>query len=211
MRALSLTFAGALLLSTSALASEPAWLHAADADNDGFVTPAEGQVFQTDLFTQLDVNQDGAITEAEWDAMGEFKFAYVDRNSDGVIEPAEIQAASLTAYRFRYYELTDPDYPMAYRVVSPRTTIATATYTHYPYTYAYAVSPPVAYMAPTARVIYLAPKHYASSGFVDSNQDGIMSTDEWTAFYALDFDTFDLDKNGTLSQAELQGNMQLRN
>jgi hypothetical protein len=43
---------------------------------------------------------------------------------------------------------------------------------------------------------------------VDLNQDGMVSVEEWQEGYDRDFDTFDADKNGTLSQEELEGDMQ---
>jgi len=43
---------------------------------------------------------------------------------------------------------------------------------------------------------------------VDRNQDGMVSAEEWQEGYDRDFDTFDADKNGTLSEQELQGNTQ---
>lgn len=159
MRALTLSLAAALLVSTSALASEPAWLDQADVNDDGFVTPAEAQIY--------------------------------------------------------HGPKTVPVYPVTYRVVTPRTTVA--TYTYYPYgyafsptvayvapapsrtvTYRYALSPPVAYVAPSTivapepRVTFVAPQPFVTRGYVLSETE---------------FDTFDIDRNGTLSQYELQGNM----
>lgn len=43
---------------------------------------------------------------------------------------------------------------------------------------------------------------------VDRNQDGMVSVEEWQEGYDRDFDAFDVDKNGSLSQEELQGDMQ---
>jgi len=45
-------------------------------------------------------------------------------------------------------------------------------------------------------------------GDVDRNQDGMISVEEWQEGYDRDFDAFDVDKNGTLSQEELQGDTQ---
>jgi hypothetical protein len=113
MRALTLSLAAALLFSTSALASEPAWLHQADTNNDGFVTPAEAQILDQGL-----------------------------------------KVASA--------------YPMlTYRVIVPRTTVAT---------YTYALSPPVAFVAPgttfvAPRIAFVAPQPYVMRGYVLSDMD----------------------------------------
>lgn len=43
---------------------------------------------------------------------------------------------------------------------------------------------------------------------VDRDQNGMVSPDEWQQGYDDDFNAFDTDKNGTLSQEELQGKTQ---
>jgi hypothetical protein len=162
MRALSLSFAGALLLSTSALANNPAWLERADANGDGFVSPVESSDYEARIFAEMDANRDGILTKGEWEGIGDFRFDYVDLNSDGVVRPEEARSAYISGYR--YNGLVAGSAPLL--TVSPSGTIVTytASFPPAPYqqppvttTYTYVAPTPTPYVAVAPSVTYVAP------------------------------------------------------
>jgi hypothetical protein len=152
MRALTLTFAGALLLSTSALA-DTTWITRADLNGDGVVTPAEAQRHEYLVMVELDDNRDGVITKSEWDYRPDFTFEYADFNNDNVLTAQEIHNGYVSGFRYNGVK-TVPSYPLP-SVVTTTTTYPVArvyTYNYYPYSYTGALSPPVA-AVPVAPVI----------------------------------------------------------
>jgi hypothetical protein len=146
MRALTLTFAGALLLSTSALA-DTSWMQRVDLNGDGVVTPAEAQRHEYLVILELDKNKDGVITKSEWNERPDFKFDYADFDSDGVLTASEIHNGYVSGFRYNGVA-TVPGYPMAYRTTTTTMTTypasRTYTYTYYPSIYQDALTPPVA-------------------------------------------------------------------
>lgn len=159
MRALPLTFAGALLLSTSALA-DPGWIERADLNGDGVVTPAEAQRHEYLVMAELDKNDDGVITKSEWNKRPDFKFEYADFDNNNVLTAAEIHNGYVSG--FRYYGVASvPGYPLPYETTTTTTTYPVAkvySYTYYPDSYQGAVNPPVAAI-PVAPVV-VEPKVY---------------------------------------------------
>ena len=145
MRALPLTFAGALLLSTSALA-DPGWIQRADLNGDGVVTPAEAQRHEYLVMAELDKNDDGVITKSEWNKRPDFRFEYADFDNNNVLTAAEIHNGYVSG--FRYYGVASvPGYPLPYETTTTTTTYPVAkvySYTYYPDSYQGAVNPPVA-------------------------------------------------------------------
>ena len=152
MRALTLTFAGALLLSTSALA-DTTWLQRVDLNGDGVVTPAEAQRHEYLVIAELDDNRDGVLTESEWNKRPDFTFDYADLDSNGVLTAAEIHNGYVSGFRYNEVK-TVPGYPMPYEVTTTTTAPVARVYTYnyYPYSYTGALTPPVA-AVPVAPVI----------------------------------------------------------
>jgi len=159
MRALTLTFAGALLLSTSALANQ-SWLQRADIDGDGVITQAEAQRYEQLKLAAIDTNRDHIVTASEWNAAPDFTFEYADLNSDGVLLPEELHSAYLSGYRYNGM-VAEPvyggtaTYPLGtvhtYTYVSPqqpltteRVVVRTAPYTGPVYAAPTYVEPPAA-------------------------------------------------------------------
>jgi len=160
MRALSLSFAGALLLSTSALANQPAWLQRVDADGDGFITAVESHDYEARIFARMDANGDGIITKSEWEGMGDFRFDYVDLNGDGVVMPEEARSAYVSGYR--YNGVIVGAAPLL--TVSPSGSIVTYTYTYnyIPAPYQQTPAPTFTYVAPAPYVATVPPVTYVA-------------------------------------------------
>jgi hypothetical protein len=152
MRALTLTFAGALLLSTSALA-DTTWMQRVDLNGDGVVTPAEAQRHEYLVIAELDKNNDGVITQSEWNKRPDFKFEYADFDSNGVLTPTEIHNGYVSGFRYNGVA-TVPGYPTAYATTTTNSypEARVYTYTYYPSGYQGALTPPVA-AVPAAPVI----------------------------------------------------------
>lgn len=161
MRALPLTFAGALLLSTSALA-DTTWIQRADLNGDGVITQAEAQRHEYLVMVEMDKNRDGVITKSEWSERPDFKFEYADLDNDGVLTQAEVHRAFESGFRYDGVS-TVYSYPPGVKSTTaapstasvPSTTYTTTvpvtrvyTYSYYPNAYQGAVAPPVAAAVP---------------------------------------------------------------
>jgi hypothetical protein len=93
-----LTFAAALAFcGTAALAQDitSGHLDAMDADDNGGVDATEFANFMTQVFTEIDANDDGYVTEAEGSGfMSAEHFAAANANGDDGLSQAEFLSAT---------------------------------------------------------------------------------------------------------------------
>lgn len=150
-------------------------------------------------YSGMATGDDCSVNRDSWNTYYGDQYTVIDKNGDGSISAEEWSMANTERYSTEYTGLdTNKD-----GMVSPEELKAANSMRDYSN---------MALDANNDGMISADEWNTATATFdynnVDRDQDGMVSTEEWQQGYDKDFDAFDTDKNGTLSEKELQGQTQ---